>query len=329
MKQIPLYEQIYEEIREKIEERGYRVGDRLPSEKELSEQYHVSRITSKKAVELLAEEGLVTRIPGKGTFVIEHQEMPKALEIPADSMTEKKPLPDHPPVIGVVLDGFGADFGCQMLGSIEMECRNQGFGMMFVCSYGRKDEETTGIERLRELGVSGIIIMCVHDENYSESQKPKFVITGIAGKRGFCSVNIEKDMMNSEIGFGRRILQAFEDNGISFEHVPSGIDTMTVFVHQDEFMDKEQNVVAAIHRLAKPDMIDIEGDLALIAVVGRGMRSTRGTAGRIFSALAHANINVKMIDQGSSELNIIIGVSDGDFENAIRAIYNMFVLVQL
>ena len=156
-----------------------------------------------------------------------------------------------------------------------------------------------------------------------------FVITGIAGKRGFCSVNIEKDMMNSEIGFGRRILQAFEDNGISFEHVPSGIDTMTVFVHQDEFMDKEQNVVAAIHRLAKPDMIDIEGDLALIAVVGRGMRSTRGTAGRIFSALAHANINVKMIDQGSSELNIIIGVSDGDFENAIRAIYNMFVLVQL
>ena len=169
MKQIPLYEQIYEEIREKIEERGYRVGDRLPSEKELSEQYHVSRITSKKAVELLAEEGLVTRIPGKGTFVIEHQEMPKALEIPADSMTEKKPLPDHPPVIGVVLDGFGADFGCQMLGSIEMECRNQGFGMMLVCSYGRKDEETTGIKRLRELGVSGIIIMCVHDENYSES----------------------------------------------------------------------------------------------------------------------------------------------------------------
>ena len=92
MKQIPLYEQIYEEIREKIEERGYRVGDRLPSEKELSEQYHVSRITSKKAVELLAEEGLVTRIPGKGTFVIEHQELPKALEIPADSMTEKLSL---------------------------------------------------------------------------------------------------------------------------------------------------------------------------------------------------------------------------------------------
>ena len=163
----------------------------------------------------------------------------------------------------------------------------------------------------------------------STCQKPKFVVTGIAGKRGFCSVNIEKDMMNSEIGFGRKVLQAFEDNGISFEHVPSGIDTITVFVHQDEFMDKEQNVVSALHRIADPDMVDIEGDLALIAVVGRGMKSTRGTAGRIFAALAHANINVRMIDQGSSELNIIIGVRDEDFDAAIRAIYNMFVLVQL
>ena len=125
------------------------------------------------------------------------------------------------------------------------------------------------------------------------------------------------------------MLQAFEDSGISFEHVPSGIDTMTVFVHQDEFMDKEQKVVSAIHRLAHPDTIDIESDLALIAVVGRGMKSTRGTAGRIFSALAHANVNVKMIDQGSSELNIIIGVRNEDFEAAIRAIYNIFVLVQI
>lgn len=135
--------------------------------------------------------------------------------------------------------------------------------------------------------------------------------------------------MNSEIGFGRKVLQAFEDNGISFEHVPSGIDTLTVFVHQDEFMHKEQQVVAAIHRLAEPESIEIESDLALIAVVGRGMKSTRGTAGRIFSALAHNNVNVKMIDQGSSELNIIIGVANEDFENAIRAIYDIFVIAQL
>lgn len=163
----------------------------------------------------------------------------------------------------------------------------------------------------------------------STCQKSKYVITGIAGKKGFCAVNIEKDMMNSEVGFGRKVLQAFEENGISFEHVPSGIDTMTVFVHQDEFMHKEQKVVAGIHRLTNPDSIDIEADLALIAVVGRGMKSTRGTAGRIFSALAHSKINVKMIDQGSSELNIIIGVANADFEDAIRAIYDIFVITKL
>ncbi len=163
----------------------------------------------------------------------------------------------------------------------------------------------------------------------STCQKSKYVITGIAGKKGFCAVNIEKDMMNSEIGFGKKVLQAFEENGISFEHVPSGIDTMTVFVHQDEFMHKEQKVVAGIHRLANPDTIEIESDLALIAVVGRGMKATRGTAGRVFAALAHANVNVKMIDQGSSELNIIIGVANEDFENAIKAIYTIFVETQI
>lgn len=163
----------------------------------------------------------------------------------------------------------------------------------------------------------------------STCQKAKYVITGIAGKKGFCAINVEKDMMNSEIGFGRKVLNVFEDNGISFEHIPSGIDTLTVFVHQDEFMDKEQQVVSGIHRLAKPDTIDIEADLALIAVVGRGMKSMRGTAGRIFAALAHANVNVKMIDQGSSELNIIIGVCNSDFETAIEAIYNIFVVAQL
>lgn len=163
----------------------------------------------------------------------------------------------------------------------------------------------------------------------STCQKAKYVITGIAGKKGFCAINIEKDMMNSEIGFGRKVLQAFEENEISFEHVPSGIDTMTVFVHQSEFAEKEQRVLASLHKLAQPDMIDLEADLALIAVVGRGMKATRGTAGRIFSALAHANINVKMIDQGSSELNIIIGVANSDFEEAIRAIYTIFVDIQL
>ena len=163
----------------------------------------------------------------------------------------------------------------------------------------------------------------------STCQKPEYTITGIAGKQGFVAVNIEKDMMNSEIGFGRKVLEAFEENHISFEHIPSGIDTLTVFVHQEEFEGKEQSVLSAIHRLAEPDSIDLEADLALVAVVGRGMKSTRGTAGRIFSALAHANVNVRMIDQGSSELNVIIGVSNDDFDRAIKAIYDIFVETRL
>ena len=163
----------------------------------------------------------------------------------------------------------------------------------------------------------------------STCKKPKYTITGIAGKKGFCSINIEKSMMNSEVGFGRKVLQVFEDQGISFEHIPSGIDPLTVYVHQDEFEEKEQQVIAGIHRAVQPDFVKMESDLELIAVVGRGMKSQRGTAGRIFSALAHANVNVKMIDQGSSELNIIIGVENRDFEAAVKAIYDIFVLTQI
>ena len=160
-------------------------------------------------------------------------------------------------------------------------------------------------------------------------RKPRHTITGVAGEKGFCAINIEKAMMNTEVGFGRKVLSVFEKSGISFEHMPSGIDTMTIFVHQSEFEDHEQSVIAGIHRAVEPDVVELESDLALIAVVGRGMRSNRGTAGRVFSALAHARVNVKMIDQGSSEWNIIIGVKNDDFEKAIRAIYDIFVLADL
>ena len=160
-------------------------------------------------------------------------------------------------------------------------------------------------------------------------RQPKYTITGIAGTDGFASITVEKAMMNSEIGFCRKVLQVFEENEISIEHMPSGIDTMTIFVHKDEFEEKEQRVLAGIHKAVDPDHIELESDLALIAIVGRGMRATRGTAGRIFSALAHAHISVKMIDQGSSELNIIVGVRHDDFKNAIRALYEIFVLTQI
>ena len=159
----------------------------------------------------------------------------------------------------------------------------------------------------------------------STARKQDYVITGIAGKKDFCTVFIAKAMMNSEVGFCRKVLQAFEENDISVEHMPSGIDTMTVVVHEDEFMHKEQKVISGIHRLAVPDSIEIEAGLALVAVVGRGMKSASGTAGKLCTALAKAGINIKMIDQGSSELNIIIGVRNDDFETATRAIYDTFI----
>ena len=161
------------------------------------------------------------------------------------------------------------------------------------------------------------------------SRISKYTITGIAGMRGFVSLTLEKDKMNNAIGFCRKALTAFEEFGISLEHMPSGIDTMSVIVRQKDFADKEQQVIARIEELCEPDHMDIESDIALIAVVGRGMKSTRGTAGRLFSALAHAHVNVKMIDQGSSELNIIIGVASDDFETAIKSIYQVFVDAQL
>ncbi|MEG0276390.1 MAG: aspartate kinase [Coprobacillus sp.] len=160
----------------------------------------------------------------------------------------------------------------------------------------------------------------------STCHKPTHVITGIAGTKGFATVMIEKDMMNSEIGFGRKVLEVFEQYNISFEHIPSGIDTMTIIVNTNDFIDKEQDILAGIHRAVQPDSIVLESDLALIAVVGRGMKASRGTAARVFKALAKENVNIKMIDQGSSELNIIIGVRNCYFEPAIKAIYNEFII---
>ena len=160
----------------------------------------------------------------------------------------------------------------------------------------------------------------------SSAKKSPYIITGVAGKKNFCSINIEKDRMNNEVGFVRRVLSAFEDARIPIEHVPTGIDTMTVFVSQDDFISKEQFIVSEIHRQVDPDLMEIESDLALIAVVGRGIRGTRGQmAATLFTALAEASVNIHMLDQGSSEINIIIGVENRDFERAIRAIYAAFV----
>ena len=163
--------------------------------------------------------------------------------------------------------------------------------------------------------------LIISDLNAPESPS---VITGIAGKKGFSVISIEKAMMNSETGFGRRVLEAIEKEEVNFEHLPSGIDTMSVILSTDEIADKRDRILDRICSTVEPDSITIEDGLALIAVVGRGMVKAKGTASRVFKATAEADINIKMIDQGSSELNIIIGVDETDFVSAMNAIYKEF-----
>jgi len=151
------------------------------------------------------------------------------------------------------------------------------------------------------------------------------VITGIAGHKGFSIVSVEKDMMNSELGFGRRVLQAFEEYGVSFEHLPTGIDTMCVVVHDKELAPHKQEILNRIEELVHPDQLTVSDHLALIATVGRGMVRNFGTAARLFTAISSQGISIRTIDQGSSELNIIVGVDEDDFETAVKAIYDAFV----
>ena len=150
-------------------------------------------------------------------------------------------------------------------------------------------------------------------------------ITGVAGRKGFSIIAIEKTLMNTEIGFGRRILSVLESNGVSFEHMPSGIDTVCVVVSSHELEGKTDKIVREIKLECHPDSVEIEQGIALIATVGRGMMKTPGMAARVMSALATAGVNIRMIDQGSGELNIIVGVRGADFETAVRAIYAAFV----
>jgi aspartate kinase len=153
----------------------------------------------------------------------------------------------------------------------------------------------------------------------------KGMITGIAGKKDFTVIAVEKALMNQELGFARRLLSILEVNGISFEHMPSGIDTLSVVIADKELNGRDDKIVSEIQTECQPDEINVYRNLALIATVGRGMAYTPGIAAKVFAALGQANINIRMIDQGSSEINIIIGVSNDDFERAVTTIYKAFV----
>ena len=150
-------------------------------------------------------------------------------------------------------------------------------------------------------------------------------ITGIAGRKDFTVISLEKALMNEAVGYGERVLRVLRRHGVSFEHMPSGIDTLSLVVGDRDIQGKRDAVVEDLKRSLDPDTIDIDPDLALIATVGRSMKTQPGMAAKLFGALAQAKVNIRMIDQGSSELNIIVGVNKADFETAVKAIYAAFV----
>ena len=150
----------------------------------------------------------------------------------------------------------------------------------------------------------------------------KYKVAGIAGKKGFSAVLVETPSMNEEVGFGAHLLEIFARHNVSFEHLPTGIDTMSVVVHKDEFDKARNEILDDISNELNPESLYVEDGLALVAVVGMGMAYSRGTAARITRALADSRVNIKMIDQGSTEINMIFGVDEADYEVAINSIYN-------
>jgi len=161
LKKVSLYEKIYNDILEGIQASKFPPGSKLPSEKELSIQYNVSRITSKKALDMLAEQNLISRMPGKGSYVMENQENEYLWQEPLRNSKKQSR------VIGVIMDAFGASYGYQLLLGIERECKEQDLNFILKCTYGSKEAEIEAINELLDIGVSGIIIMCVHDETYN------------------------------------------------------------------------------------------------------------------------------------------------------------------
>ncbi|MEM8738790.1 MAG: aspartate kinase [Planctomycetota bacterium] len=162
----------------------------------------------------------------------------------------------------------------------------------------------------------------VATESATPSGRP---ITGIAGRKDFTVIHLEKALMNEVVGYGEQVLGILRREGVSFEHMPSGIDTLSIVVADTELEGRLERLLRELKRAVEPDAMEVDPDLALIATVGRDMKTQPGRAARLFTALAEAGVNIRMIDQGSSELNIIVGVDVKDYEVAVRAIYAAFV----
>lgn len=160
-----------------------------------------------------------------------------------------------------------------------------------------------------------------HRSNLTENGR---VVTGIAGKKGFASIRVEKAMLNNEVGFAAKLLNIIAGAGVSFEHVPSAIDSMSVIVDSEDFRANRFRIMESITEQLSPDSLIVDSGIALIAVVGVGMVYKRGVAAKVFTALAQNDVNIRMIDQGSSEINIIVGIDEADYEKAVNALYDAF-----
>ncbi len=161
-------------------------------------------------------------------------------------------------------------------------------------------------------------------DSFLKYYKREGMVTGIAGRTGFTVITVYKDNMHNEVGFGYRLLRVLDRYNISFEHVPSGIDTMSLVISDTKLKEHLEAVLREIQRDCEPQSIELHSNMALVATVGKGMIRSLGVAARLFSALYGAGVNVRMIDQGSSEMNIIVGVENDDLETAVRAIYRAF-----
>lgn len=178
------------------------------------------------------------------------------------------------------------------------------------------------------------IPVCVKNTNNPEAPGTLIVaertaitnpVTGIACDVGFCTIYVSKFLMNKEIGFGRRLLQILEDENLSYEHTPSGIDNISVILREKQLTpDKEKRVLERIKQELKVDDVFIERNLALVMIVGEGMRRNIGVADRATRALAKANVNIEMINQGSSEVSMMFGIKDSDAERALKSLYAEF-----
>ena len=161
-------------------------------------------------------------------------------------------------------------------------------------------------------------------DSYLKYYKREGLLTGVAGRTGFTVITVYKDNMHNEVGFGYRMLRVLDRYNVSFEHIPSGIDTMSLVISDSKLKQNLEAILREIQRDCDPQSIELHSNMALVAVVGKGMIRSLGVAARVFAALYEAHVNVRMIDQGSSEMNIIVGVENEDLNNAVKAIYSAF-----